>query len=51
MRPTIVLAAALFLGAPAPTDVARLDSDHQPFVRDFRESKGRARLVAILFPT
>jgi len=54
MRGTLVLAAALFLGAAAPAKVAqieRLDSEHQPVLRDFRAGKGRARLIAILSPT
>jgi hypothetical protein len=51
MRGTLVLAAALFFGAAAPTEVERLDPDHQPLVRDFQEGKGRARLIAILSPT
>jgi len=54
MKETVVLAAALLLGAApstGPTEVERLDSEHQPALRDFREGKGRARLIAILSPT
>ncbi len=54
MRGTLVLAGALFLGASAPaesTEPKRLDAEHQPLVRDFREGTGRARLLAILSPT
>jgi hypothetical protein len=50
MRAVIFL-AALSLSAAAPAQVERLDSEHQPVVRDFRASQGRARLVAILSPT
>ena len=54
MRGTLVLAAALFFGAAASAQVAqleRLDSGHQPLVRDFLAGKGRTRLIAILSPT
>jgi hypothetical protein len=51
MRATFFLAVALSLGAAAPLQVERLDSEHQPVVRDFQAGKGRARLVAILSPT
>ena len=51
MRGTLVLAATLFFGAAALTEVERLDPGHQPLVRDFQEGKGRARLIAILSPT
>ncbi len=47
----MVLAFALSLSAAAPAQVERLDSEHQPLVRDFRASQGRVRLVAILSPT
>ena len=51
MRGTLVLAAVLSLGSAAPTEVERLDSEHQPVLRDFQAGKGRARLIAILSPT
>ncbi|MGH9389062.1 MAG: hypothetical protein ACRD1Z_05550 [Vicinamibacteria bacterium] len=51
MRGTLVLAATLFFGAAASAQVERLDSEHQPILRDFQAGKGRARLVAILSPT
>jgi hypothetical protein len=51
MRAAMVLATTLFLGAAATAQVERLDSEHQPFLRDFRASKDRARLIAILSPT
>jgi hypothetical protein len=48
----MLLAASLCLeAAAASAQVERLDAEHQPLVRDFRASKGRARLVAILSPT
>jgi hypothetical protein len=51
MRKGMLLFAALTLGAPATAQVERLDPEHQPVVRDFQKSKGRARLVTILSPT
>lgn len=51
MRAAMVLATTLLLGTAAPTQVEKLDSEHQPIVRDFRAGKGRARLIAILSPT
>jgi hypothetical protein len=51
MRGILVLAAVLSWGAAATAQVERLDSEHQPFLRDFRASKDRARLIAILSPT
>ncbi len=51
MRGALVLAATLLFGAAAPTDVERLDPDHQALVRDFQQGKGRARMIAILSPT
>jgi len=51
MRGTLVVAATLFFGAAASAQVERLDSGHQPVVRDFLAGKGRARLIAILSPT
>jgi hypothetical protein len=50
MRGILVLAAVLSWGSAA-AQVERLDSEHQPFLRDFRASKDRARLIAILSPT
>ena len=47
----MLLVAALLLGGPAMAQVERLDSEHQPVVRDFQKGKGRARLIAILSPT
>ena len=41
--------ALLQTGEPSP--VARLDTDHEPFVKAFRASDGRARLVTLLSPT
>jgi len=51
MRGTLVVAATLFFGTAASLQVERLDSEHQPIVRDFLAGKGRARLIAILSPT
>jgi hypothetical protein len=47
----MLLVTALLLAGPATAQVERLDSEHQPVVRDFQKSKGRARLVTILSPT
>jgi hypothetical protein len=45
------LAASLCLAVAASAQVERLDVGHEPLVRDFRASKERAKLIAILSPT
>jgi hypothetical protein len=51
MRAALFLAASLCFAGAASAQVERLDVGHEPLVRDFRASKGRAKLVAILSPT
>ncbi|MGH9318678.1 MAG: hypothetical protein ACRD3V_02140 [Vicinamibacteria bacterium] len=59
MRGILALAALLtgspslpsFLPVPQTTGVERLELVHEPLVRDWEESQGRARLIAILSPT
>ena len=44
------LVSLLLLGL-APSPIARLDLEHQPFLDNFRAADGRVRFVTVLSPT